>query len=148
MYKEKKMNSIISPKFKKSTKAFAVYFWNRLHGEKYGKAILNQKKVRIVPSKEIQKFLKDIEQYGYPRNGVINPLSQPKMDELIRRVSPIIKSDERITDGVYNYTGMSDRLQVYDSKAHIQRLFLMEEAPNPTRDFLRYILNLTSKNIL
>lgn len=133
---------IRSSKFLRSTKAFGCYFLNRLKGVEYGKAVLNETKVRIVPTVELEKFIEDIGQYGFPRNGAVNDMSLEKANELMRRIKPIITSDKKIVSGnTLIYCGMNDRFQLYDRKKHAQRLFVMTRAPHPTRDFWRYIKN-------
>lgn len=127
-------------KLANSSKAFAFYFWNRMKGVEYGKAVLNDTKVRIVPTKELEKFIADIEQYGFPRNGAIQGMSSEKANELLRRIKPIISTDKKIiTSGNLNYHALVDRFQLIDPMKREQKLFVMTKAPNPTRDFLRYI---------
>ena len=142
------MSYIRNDKFIRSTKAFGAYLVNRAHGKKYGKAVINGTKVRIVPTEELVKFRKDIEQYGFPLNGGMCDMSKSKYSELLRRIAPIIKSDKKtIVSSDLCYSALGDRVQIYDAKNMQQKLFIIEEASHPTRDFLRYIMHPIGKQI-
>ena len=131
---------IDTSKMVRSSKAFGCYFFNRMKGVKYGKVVLNDSKVRIVPTYELEKFLNIIDQYGFPRNGGIHDMPLEKANELMRLVRPIITADKKIIAGSsFSYSGMGDRIQLFDRTKRAQRLFVMAEAPNPTRDFWEYI---------